>query len=242
MIESFKNQIILENCLDFIKKLDDSSIDLVITSPPYKKKDGLDINLMNYIPGELYRVLKPNHLCFINFGHLSRDKMAPFRIATTFRHAGFDLVDTIIWKKNHFTPIRGNKHLNNLTEFIFLFSKGTDYYLDRLSIGVPYKDPSNAKRWKSNKGQNLRCRGNLWEINYETIQSKEQKLHPDRFPLELPLNCIKLSGIREGIVLDPFVGSGTTCLAAKRMRLNYLGVEKNKMYHQVALRRIGKIL
>ncbi len=118
-----------------------------------------------------------------------------------------------------------------------MLCKGEMPELDRLSIGVPYKDISNAKRF--NNGLNLRCAGNVWYINYETIQSKNEKLHPDRFPVELPLRCIKLSGIKKGsVVCDPFMGSASTAIAAKMLGMNYLGFEKNYDYFNIGNRRL----
>jgi site-specific DNA-methyltransferase (adenine-specific) len=140
-----------------------------------------------------------------------------------FEEVGFEWVDTITWVKNHFSPIQGDKRLNNLTEFIFMFAKGNDYHLDRLSIGVPYKDKSNIGRYSD---KDLRCPGNVFYIPYDTIQSKSQKRHKDRFPLELPEKCIKLSGIPKGsLVLDPFMGGGTTAVVTKQLGMNYIGFE-----------------
>jgi len=150
---------------------------------------------------------------------------------------GFQLNDPIIWVKNHYKPIQGKKRLNNLTEFIFLLYKKQMPSLDRLSIGVPYIDKTNAKRF--NNGQDLHCAGNVWYINYPTINNKNEKLHHDMFPLELPERCIKLSGLKNGIVLDPFIGSGTTALASLKCGLNFIGIEKNKSNCEVAIERIN---
>ncbi len=221
------NKIYFGDNRNTIEGIDDNSIDLIITSPPYKEQDGYDRYFMNRMFNEFYRVQKNNTLFFLNFGHLADFKYRPFDVLDTAMCAGYNLNDTIIWKKTQFSPIQGKKRLNNLTEFIFLLYKGRMPNLDRLSIGVPYKDKSNIGRY-SNK--DLRCGGNFWEFGYETIQSKKQKLHNDRFPLELPLRCIKLSGLKKGIVLDPFAGSGTTCVAAKQLGLDYLGFELNLQY------------
>lgn len=211
------------DCVEGMKQhIKNESIDLIITSPPYKESDGFSYELMRNVARQCYRVLKNNSLCFVNFGHLANYKSRPFKVAMEFEKASFNWVDTIVWVKNHYTPAQGNKRVNNLTEFIFMFAKGKNYCLNRLSIGVPYADKSNVGRY-SNK--DLKCGGNVWHIPYKTIQRKEQKSHKDRFPIELPLRCIKLSNIKEGKVLDPFAGSATTGMACKEMEIEFVGFE-----------------
>lgn len=218
-----KNQIYCMDCRDGLAKLNDNSIDLTVTSPPYKDEDGFTYELMNTVAKELYRVHKNNTLCFVNFGHLAHYKSRPFKTAMLFEDAGFEWVDTITWIKNHYTPIQGNKRVNNLTEFIFMFAKGNNYKLDRLSIGVPYEDKSNIGRYAD---KDLKCGGNYWEIPYDTIQYSWQKRHKDRFPLKLPERCIKLSNIPKGsLTLDVFVGGGTTAVKAKQLGMDFIGFE-----------------
>jgi site-specific DNA-methyltransferase (adenine-specific) len=228
-------KIINYDCVTGMDFLAPNQIDLCITSPPYKDADGYSEDLMYDSFSEVYRLLKDDSLCFVNFGHLAEDKARPFKLLGILLDIGFELNDTITWVKNHYRPIQGNKRLNNLSEFIFLLYKGKMPKIDRLSIGIPYKDKSNAKRFAG--GRDLKCRGNVWYIDYETIQSKEDKLHNDRFPLELPETCIRLSGLNKGTVLDPFVGSGTTALAAKNFKLNCIGFEKNPDMYKVAIER-----
>ena len=174
-----------------------------------------------------YRVAKQNTLCFINFGHLAYTKNRPFEVANRFVQAGFNWVDTITWVKTQFSPVQGEKRLNYVTEFIFMFSKGVDYTLNRLAIGVPYADKSNVGRYSD---VDMRCGGNIWIMPYETIQRKEQKSHPDRFPLELPLRCIRLANIPSGaVVLDRSWGwhnGGCGCSEGKL----FLGFELDEDY------------
>lgn len=219
--------------------LPDDCVDLVVTSPPYKETDGYSEALIIQLVKELNRVLKPNSLFFLNFGHLAADKFRPFHVCDLAILLGnFKLNDTIVWRKNHFSPIQGKTHLNNLSEFIFVLYKGEMPDLDRLSIGVPYTDPSNAARF--NNGVNLRCRGNVWDIPYTTVNNKAQKLHNDRFPEMLPEMCIKLSGIPKGsFVLDPFCGSGTTSVVAKRLGMNSLTFEINENAFKTASLRLN---
>lgn len=213
------------------------SLDLIITSPPYKDEDGYSDDLIEDFSAWAWDTLKNNSFLFVNFGHLAEFKSRPFRMACMIQEAGFAWNDTVTWFKNHFRPLQGKKRLNNTTEFIFIFSKGKPD-MDRLAIGVPYKDKSNAKRWKAAGGKDLRCRGNCWEIPYETIRNKKAKLHNDRFPLALPDMCIKLSGLKKGIVGDPFGGSGTTALAAKNLNLDFYSTEINKEHYEVGKNRI----
>ena len=107
--------------------------------------------------------------------------------------------------------------------------------MDRFSLGVPYKDKDNIKRWNKNtEGENyLRCRGNCWFIPYKkTIQSTDkERPHPATFPVELPENCIKLHGISTDLkVLDPFMGIGNTSLAFYKLGVHCVGFETDNNY------------
>lgn len=228
------NHINCADCRTALRFVLGDSIDLIVTSPPYKEEDGYSKGLIRKVAWESYRILKPDNLCFVNFGHFAGHKKQPFEVAETFEGVGFEWVDTIIWIKNHFSPIQGSKRLNNLFEYVFLFAKGKDYKLDRLSIGVPYQDKSNIGRYSD---VDLRCGGNIWYIDYETITNKGQKKHPHRFPVELPSRCIKLAGLESGsVVLDPFMGGGTTAVAAQRLGMGYLGFEKNPKFVKDAIK------
>ena len=103
--------------------------------------------------------------------------------------------------------------------------------LDRLAIGVPYQDKSNVTRWKG-VGQDRRCRGNTWFMPYETIRDRtSQRPHPATFPLQLPERCLKLRDLSSiGRVLDPFMGSGTTAVAAQRLNLPCIGFDIDEEY------------
>jgi site-specific DNA-methyltransferase (adenine-specific) len=229
--------VILGDCVEALKKMDNESIDLIITSPPYKSEDGFTYSWMRTVLQELYRVQKSNSLFFLNFGHLAEDKFRPFAACQLALECGFGLNETITWVKNHYKPIQGKRRVNNLTEFIFVLVKGKMPVLNRMAVGIPYVDKSNATRF--NKGLNLHCAGNVWYINYPTITKSEQKPHNDRFPLELPERCIKLCGYNVRTVLDPYCGSGTTCLAAKNLGKEYIGIDCNPLHVLTAKKLLG---
>ena len=223
----------------------ESSHDLMVTSPPFKEEDGYSDRLMELVFNLAYWRLRPGALLFVNMGHLKAFKDRPFKVQEIIQNQGFKLLDTILWlkcdkfgvfdseKMGRFSPLNGN-NLDNLYEFVFMFSRGNPDPLDRLSIGVPFKDKANIER--RGHSQDLRCAGNVWHIPYDDNQ---KKLHPDRFPVELPTRCIKLSGIKPGsLVCDPFNGSGTTGLVALRLGMRYQGSEILRVHCETTINRI----
>ncbi len=230
------NKIYNQNCVGGLGMLSNSVADICITSPPYKDVDDFSYTLIHDAFWQCQRVLKKNSLCFVNFGHLAGFKSRPFDVVSIIEEIGFTFQETFVWVKNHYKPIQGTKRVNNLTEFIFMFSEGEMPDLNRLSIGIPYKDKSNIGRFAEN---DLKCAGNVWNIKYETIQKSSQKLHPDRFPIELPLRCLKLANLKlNSLVIDPFCGSATTLLAAKQSGHNYIGFEINENYYNIGIERL----
>ena len=236
------NRIYNGCCIETMYSFRNECIDLCVTSPPYKDEDGYDANLICDFLIELYRIMKPGSLLFLNFGHLAGIKKRPFDVGMYAEGIGFTWIDTIAWIKNHYTPIQGSRRFNNLWEPIFMFCKGKMPAIDRLAIGVPYKDKLTAKRY--GKGKDLRCGGNVWHISYETLNAHNKKIHPDRFPIELPIRCMKLiPKTKERLtVLDPFSGSGTSAVAAVRHGWNYIGIEKDQEHYQNSLIRLKEVV
>ena len=141
----------------------------------------------------------------------------------------------------HYKPTHGNRYLHNSHEYIFHFTKKGNVELDLLAIGVPYQDKSNVDRWKREK-KDLRSRGNTWFIPYETIRDRvTQRPHPSTFPVKLPEMCIKLHGVsKTRLVLDPFMGIGSTAVACKRLGVPCVGFEIDQTYLDVARDRLLK--
>lgn len=141
----------------------------------------------------------------------------------------------------HYQPVNSDRYLNGAHEYIFHLTRHGDVPLDRLAIGVPYQDRSNATRWASG-GAGLRCRGNTWFLPYPTIQRRARdRPHPASFPPELPEQCLKLHGVRRiRRVVDPFVGIGPSAVAAARLGLPFIGFDVDPGYLEEAGRALER--
>jgi len=252
--------------------LDPGEVNVIVTSPPYnigvrygRYDDSIPredyLNWMEEVAKECKRVLSSDGSFFLNVGHKPTDLWVPWEVAFRLRKH-FILQNVIIWAKSiairkedvgrypnilgdiavgHFKPIGGDRFLNDCFEYIFHFTKTGGVKLDRLAIGVPYQDKSNIGRWKS-ATKDLRCRGNIWFIPYETIRDRRrERPHPSSFPPKLPAMCIKLHGLhRTRLVLDPFIGIGSTALACIRLGVNYIGFEIDETYVRIAEQRLQR--
>jgi site-specific DNA-methyltransferase (adenine-specific) len=243
------------------------SVDVVVTSPPYNigvayatyddrrpRRDYLD--WLRELGREIRRVLKDDGSFFLNVGGKPTDPWMPFDVLTQMREL-FVLQNVIHWVKSiaidhggagatawgHYKPIAGERFLNDCQEYVFHLTKTGRVPLRRLAVGVPYADKSNIRRWKRAR-QDKRCRGNTWFIPYETIQSRErERPHPSSFPVKLPEMCIKLHGLEKvDLVLDPFMGIGTTALACLRLGVSCLGFEIDPRYFRTAVERIERFV
>ncbi|ADN35079.1 DNA methylase N-4/N-6 domain protein [Methanolacinia petrolearia DSM 11571] len=263
------NVIYNVDCLKGMKKIPDNFIDIIVTSPPYNigikynthnDNQPLDsyLNWMNLISKEFKRILKDDGSIFLNIGGKPSDLWIPFDVLNEFR-SDFKLQNIIHWIKSiaiekkdvgnydclrkdmavgHYKPVNSKRFLSQCHEHIFHLTKNCDINLDKLSIGVKYQDKSNIGRWKS-ANSDKRERGNVWFIPYETILSSRP--HPTSFPVRLPEMCIKLHGFDEKtVVMDPFMGIGSTALACKKLETNYVGFEIDKEYYKFALERLAK--
>jgi site-specific DNA-methyltransferase (adenine-specific) len=143
----------------------------------------------------------------------------------------------------HYKPINSDRFVNDCHEFVFHFTPEGRTPLDRTAIGVPYQDASNVARWRTG-GANLRCRGNTWFIPYETIQSRDKdRPHPATFPPRLPEYCFRLPGLsRMKLALDPFLGLGSSAVAAAGLGIDFIGVEMDAHYLKEAIARVRSAL
>ena len=139
----------------------------------------------------------------------------------------------------HYKPINSDRFVNDCHEFVFHFTRDGRTPLDRTAIGVPYQDASNVARWHSG-AENRRCRGNTWFIPYQTIQSRDKdRPHPATFPPRLPEYCFKLHGLpRLKLAMDPFLGLGSSAVAAAELDIDFVGIEMDPHYLKEAIARV----
>jgi len=255
----------LGDCIETLGALPPGSVDAIVTSPPYNL--GIAYRSYDdTIPREQYlrwtgdwvggavRLLSPDGSLFLNVGAKPTDPWTAMDIAQQVR-AHLVLQNTIHWIKSiaiereaarggdvvagHYKPINSRRFVHDCHEFIFHFTLDGRRPLDRLAVGVKYQDRSNVGRWQGAAG-GVRCRGNTWFIPYETIQSRDKdRPHPATFPPKLPEMCLRLHGLtRLRAVADPFLGLGSTAMAALALGLDFVGVEMDEHYLKEAVARV----
>jgi modification methylase len=224
--------------------LPDTSVALAFTSPPYNvgKAYEADLSLEEYLAlmrqvgEEVYRVLKPGGRYVINVANLGRKPYIPLHAHFYGLHAGigFLAMGEIIWQKGK--GANGNcawgswrsaksPRLRDIHEYLLVFAKGG---FSRLEKGL--SDLSSEEFMQATLS--------IWNIPTE---SARRAGHPAPFPQALAERVIRLFSYREDVVLDPFVGSGTTCVAAKKLGRHYVGLDINAAYCQLAEKRLAEI-
>jgi DNA modification methylase len=240
--------------------LDDNCIDLTVTSPPYdnlRKYKGFEWDFEG-VANELYRVTKDGGVVVwivadqtINGNETGNS----FRQALYFKDIGFNLHDTMIYEKHNPVPNANNRYQQSF-EFMFVLSKGkpktTNILLtkrsnecnDKRTFRVKTVNRDKDGEFNEAKYQTIRefvPRRNIWKYKVGLYNSTTDKIafkHPAIFPEQLASDHI-LSWSNEGdLVLDPFMGSGTTAKMAKLNNRNYIGFELSEEYCKIAEQRI----
>ena len=257
----YLDRIFAEDCIEGMqKRLPDESVDVIVTSPPYNigvrygvYNDELPfpeyLDWMEELAEQCRRVLRHEGSLFFNIGDRPSDELRSLQVARRIqRH--LHLQNTIHWVKSiaapekgvnigHYKPVNSERFLNNAHEYIFHFTPKGRVELDKLAIGVPYQDKSNIGRWKKAR-QDCRDRGNMWFIPYRTVQSEKE--HPAAFPPRLAEMCIRLHGLKDEplVVLDPFLGSGSTAVAARQCACHYVGFEVDPDYVTIVRQKLAQ--
>ena len=242
------NTIIKGSC-ENMKDIPNNSIHLMITSPPYNvsKEYDNDLSLSEYLDllkncfTETYRVLVDGGRACINIANIGRKPYIPLSdyVSKIMIEIGFNMRGEIIWNKSAGAGIStawgsfksaSNPILRDVHEYILIFSKG-NYKRER------NKNEKELKKDNITKEEFMEWTKSVWTMNPE---SAKRIGHPAPFPEELPNRLIKLFSFTNDIVLDTFMGSGTTAIAAIKNNRNFVGYEINEEYINLANNRIEK--
>jgi site-specific DNA-methyltransferase (adenine-specific) len=229
------------DCLKVLPTLEDESIDLVVTSPPYNVgvdygdyKDSLDyevyLDWLDKIWNECFRVLRNGGRICINVGDTGRNPYFPVHcdIASRMRKKWF-LMGIIVWNKQNCLSntawgswmSASSPSLRGIQEFIIVAGKGGKFFRKDVPNGI----------WT--KKEFLEYTLEIWNFPPETRCKK----HPAPFPEELPKRCIKLYSYPNDVVLDPFIGSGTTMKVAQDLERSCIGIEASPEYCETSKKR-----
>lgn len=253
------NKIYNMDCAEGMRLLDNESIDLTVTSPPYDNLrtyngsiDQWSFDKFKDIAKELHRVTKQGGVVVWVVGDATikgSETGTSFKQALWFMECGFNLHDTMIWEKTGMLPTQDRYY--NIFEYMFILSKGKPHAMNFIE-DKPNVNGGKVQRKDSciNKGHNAKADGffvrkdfgrrtNIWRIGIGRDKSTQK--HPAPFPLQLASDHIATWSNVGDVVLDPFMGSGTTAKMAKVNGRNFIGFEISKEYCDIANKRIETV-
>jgi modification methylase len=235
---------IIQGSAENMKDIPDNSIHLMITSPPYNASKEYDkdlslneyLHLLNKVFKETFRVLIHGGRACINVANLGRKPYIPLSdyISHIMISLGFDMRGEIIWNKAAGAGVStawgswqsaSNPILRDTHEYILVFSKGD------------YKRENNGKQNSITKAQFIEWTKSIWTMNPE---SAKKIGHPAPFPEELPYRLIQLYSFVDDIILDPFMGSGTTAVSALKSDRKFIGYDTDENYIKLAEKRLSR--
>lgn len=244
--EEFLDKLIVGDAREVLRRMPKNSVHLMVTSPPYNvgKEYDEDLTIGEYLEfleqvlREVYRVLVwGGRICF-NVADLGRKPYLPMHVYVTnlLEEIGFLLRGIIIWYKGDApgasstawgtfaSPV--NPVLRDVHEYIIVASKG-DFS----------RKPKPGSKITITKEEFIEFTRSVWKFPPESARKIG---HPAPFPVELPYRCIQLYTFKGDVVLDPFVGSGTTAVAAVMTGRHYVGIDINEEYIKLAEKRVGE--
>ena len=248
------------DCLELMQTIPDGSIDLTVTSPPYDNLRAYNGNIDQWtfekfqkIAKQLYRVTAEGGVVVWVVGDatINGDETgSSFKQALWFKDCGFNLHDTMIYKKNGTGACGSNKCYWQAFEYMFVFSKGQISTVNRLTNGKPRtKGGKKSGRFTKDGVQKIdirspadgkeQIRDNVWIYNVGWASGDDNVKHPAKFPESLAQDHI-LSWSKTGnVVFDPFMGSGTTGKMAVLNGRDFIGIELDADYFKIAEKRIA---
>jgi len=252
--------LIQGDCLQEMDKLIEQGIkvDLTVTSPPYDNLRTYNNSLVwneiiwKQVIEKLYKITKIGGVVVWVVGDATikgSETGTSFKQALYFKEVGFNLHDTMIWDKSSFNhdPRRGR--YKQFFEFMFVLTKGKPKTYNEIK-DVPIKNAGkmvkSSKRLPDGtirdygyiKMGEFQARSNIWKVNQQTKSNG----HPAVFPEKLAHDHIISWSNENDIILDPFMGSGTTGKMAKQLNRNFIGIEIDDKYYNIAKKRIEETI
>ena len=255
------NKIYCESNLETMARMPDNYIDLVVTSPPYD-------NLREYkgysfpfeeIAKELYRVTKKGGVVVWVVGDATingSESGISFKQALYFMSIGFNLHDTMIYRKNNPMPLQHNRY-QPCFEYMFVFCKNKPNTFNPImestvspnsKLTITQREKDGSKNNGTGYGQKRNCeryKHNIWDYNVGSNQTSKDKIafeHPAIFPEQLANDHILSWSNENDIVYDPFMGSGTSAKMAIKNNRNWIGSEISSEYVELANKRLDPYL
>ncbi len=265
---SYLDQIICGDCEDVIKQLPDNCVDLIVTSPPYADQrkstyGGIpaDLYVKWFIPkaDQFLRVLKPTGSFILNIKERvvnGERHTYVLELIIEMRNHGWLWTEEYMWHKKNSHPGKWPNRFRDSWERLLHFTKSKQFKMYQDAVMVPVGDWAKDRLKKlsetdkrrdnsrvgSGFGKNISNwvgRKNVYPSNVLFLATEcYNQQHSATFPVALPEWFIKLFTEENDVVLDPFNGSGTTCVAAKNLNRRYLGIDTNLEYCELARKRL----
>lgn len=259
-MEKYINKIINKCCIKGLDELKENNIniDLTITSPPYYNARDYStwetyqdyLNFLEKVFSKILKITKEGRMCVVNIGVIivAREKRSseskripiPFNFVNLMEKIGWKFLEDIIWVKpsgaaknrnggffQHRQPVAYKPNVIN--EYIFVFQKPSKNLIDKITRS--YKGEIKEKSLVKEEYEKT----NVWKINPKT-RSK----HPAPYPEELVEKVLKYYSYIDDLILDPFMGSGTTAIVCEKFNRKYVGFEIHKKYIEIFLTRNDK--
>lgn len=258
------NKIYNEDCLETMKRMPNDFVDLTVTSPPYdnlRDYKGYSFDFEN-IAKELYRITKDGGVVVWVIGDATTDGSesgSSFKQALYFKEVGFNLHDTMIYKKDSIA-FPNPKRYHQCFEYMFILSKGVPKSVnlicdktnatgnnERTELGRRERQKNGKIKFRKKDVYQIKeigARWNIWEYGVGFMKTTTDKYayeHPAMFPEKLASDHIKSWSNKGDIVFDPFIGSGTTGKMAQLLKRKWIGSEISSEYCKIAEDRIKSI-
>jgi DNA modification methylase len=264
-LNQWLDQIMLGDCLDVLRSIPSGTVDLIVTSPPYadSRKNSYGgvhpdeyVKWFSPIAAEIKRALKDDGTFILNIKEKVVDGTRHtyvLELILELKKQGWLWTEEYLWHKKNCSPGKWPNRFRDAWERCLQFNKQKKFKMFQEAVMIPTGDWAKTRlrnlndndkvRFGSQAGSNFGKNISNWvgrEMAYPTnvlhmATECGNKNHSAAFPKTLPAWFIKLFTAENDVVLDPFAGSGTTCLAAYELNRRYIGIELKEQYYQLAL-------